>query len=140
MGILIIIGIGVAILGGLVYVGMKENSGDDPLQARLAEYADREVPATLEELELSISFRDRVVVPIFKALAGFISQFTPEQQLESTRHQLVLAGTAHKTDPRTFFGTRIMLTALLGVGAFFLFGVVTHQAPLNAILYTVGGA
>src|SRR5579859_4961675 len=140
MGILIIIIIGVVMLGGLVYVGMKENSGDDPLQARLAEYADREVPATLEELELSIGFRDRVLVPVFKTLANFVSQFTPEQQLESTRKQLILAGTAHKTDARTFFGTRIMMTALMGGGGFVLFAVVTHQAPLNAILYTVGFA
>src|SRR5215831_18544227 len=105
-GILLIIAAGVTILGGLIYVGVKENSGADPLQARLAEYADREVPATLEELEMSLSIKDRIIVPLFKALADLAARFTPEQQIETTRKQLELAGRAHKTDPRTFFGTR----------------------------------
>jgi len=140
VGIILIIALGVFILGGLIYVGMKENIGSDPLQARLAEYADREMPASLEELEMSLSFRDRVVIPIFKKLAELLTKFTPEQQLESTRHQLELAGKAHKTDARTFFGTRIILTALFGGGAFVLFFMVTKQTAVNAIALTIGGA
>ncbi|MEP7286591.1 MAG: type II secretion system F family protein [Chloroflexota bacterium] len=140
IGIIVIILAGVSVLGGLLYVGLKENSGSDPLQSRLAEYADRELPASLEELEMTLSFRDRVVLPLFKSLASLVTRFTPEQQIETTRHQLELAGQAHKTDPRTFFGTRIMLTALLGGGAFVLFFIVTKQAPLTAIGLTVGGA
>jgi tight adherence protein C len=136
IGTLIIIFSGVGILVGLVYVGMKENSDQDPLQARLAEYADRELPTSLEDLEMSLSFRDRVVVPLFNALAKLVTRFTPEQQIESTRKQLELAGKAQTTDARTFFGTRIMLTVLMGGLGFFLFFIVTHQSPLNAILLT----
>jgi len=139
-GIIILILTGVGILGGLLYVGLREQSGADPLQSRLAEYADREVPATLEELEMSLSFRDRVVVPIFKGLANLATRFTPEQQIESTRRQLELAGQATKTDPRTFFGTRILLTVLFGGGAFFLFFILTKQSFLNAVGLTVGAA
>ncbi len=136
IGIIIIILTGVGLLVGLVYVGMRENSDQDPLQARLAEYADRELPASLEELEMSLSFRDRVVVPLFRMLATTVTKFTPEQQIESTRKQLELAGKAHTTDPRTFFGTRIMLTVLMGGLGFFLFFIVTKQTALNAILLT----
>jgi len=139
-GIIVIIALGVFILGGLIYVGMKENIGVDPLQARLAEYADRELPASLEELEMSLSFKDRVAVPLFRALANLLTQFTPEQQIETTRKQLELAGKAHTTDARTFFGTRIIMTMLLGGGAFFLFFIMTKQTPVNAIAFTVGGA
>ncbi|MCC7449416.1 MAG: type II secretion system F family protein [Anaerolineae bacterium] len=140
IGIIIMIGAGVSILGGLIYVGFRDNANQDPLQARLAEYGDRELPASLEDLELSLSFRDRVLVPMFKMLANMVTKFTPEQQIESTRKQLELAGKAQTTDARTFFGTRIMLTVLLGGGAFFLFFFVSKQTPLNAILLTVGGA
>ncbi len=42
IGVIVILGLGISILGALIYVGMRENSGADPLQARLAEYADRE--------------------------------------------------------------------------------------------------
>ncbi len=140
IGVLILVLGGVGLLGGLVYVGMKDNAGQDPLQARLAEYADREEPTSLEDLELSLSFRDRVLVPIFKKIAELATQFTPEQQIETTRKQLELAGRSQKTDPRTFMGTRIMLTALMGGGAFFLFFIVAPQPALQAILFTVGGA
>jgi len=139
-GILLIIAAGVFILGGLLYVGMKENIGADPLQARLAEYADREMPSSLEELEMSLSFRDRILVPIFKKLAEILTRFTPEQQLETTRKQLELAGKAHTTDARTFFGTRILMTMLFGGGAFFLFFIATSQTPINKIGLTIGGA
>jgi tight adherence protein C len=136
IGTLIIILAGVGLLGGLIYVGIKDNSDQDPLQARLAEYADREMPTSLEELEMSLSFRDRVVVPMFRALANLAARFTPEQQIESTRKQLELAGKAQTSDPRTFFGTRIMLTVLMGGLGFFLFFIITKQSPLNAILLT----
>ncbi len=139
-GILLIIVAGVAILGGLIYVGVQDNANQDPLQARLAEYGDREVPATLEELEMSLSVRDRVFVPMFKALANLATRFTPEQQLETTRRQLELAGQAHKTDARTFFGTRILMTGLMGGGAFVMFFILTHQTFINALGLTVGGA
>jgi tight adherence protein C len=138
IGIIIIVLSGIALLGGLFWVGLRENSGQDPLQNRLAEYADRETPASLDELEMSLTFRDRVIVPLFKKLADFAAQFTPEQQIEETRKQLELAGKAQTTDPRTFFGTRIMMTLLFGVGAFILFFIISKQSALNAILFTGG--
>src|SRR5260221_7836253 len=140
VGIIIIIGLGVALLGGLIYAGMRENSGADPLQERLAEYGDREAPASLEELEMSLSFRDRVMVPVFKALANAVTKFTPEQQIESTRRQLELAGRAHTTDPGAFFGTRLMMTVLFGGLGFVVFGPLTHQPAVNALAFTTGFA
>src|SRR5260221_4189527 len=112
IGVIVILGLGISILGALIYVGMRENSGADPLQARLAEYADREVPATLEDLEMSLSFRDRVVMPLVKGLATMLTRFTPEQQVDATRKQLGLAGRALMTDRRAVFATRILLTLI----------------------------
>ncbi len=140
IGTLIFILTGVGILGGLLYVGFRNNTDEDPLQARLAQYGEQEMPRSLEELEMSLSFRDRVVVPIFKALASLVTKFTPEQQIEETRKQLELAGKAHTTDARTFFGTRILMTVLMGGGAFVLFFPISHQPPMTGFLLTVGGA
>jgi tight adherence protein C len=133
IGIIIMLVGGLVLIGGLVYVGMRDKSNVDPLQARLAEYGDRELPSSLEQLELEMSFRDRVLVPMFRTLANLATRFTPENQIEATRHNLELAGKAQTTDPRTFFGTRIMLTVVLGVAGFFLFFVITKQKPLNAV-------
>lgn len=131
---IIVIGLGgVGLIGGLIWAGVRGNSDQDPLQARLAQYGDREMPGSLEELEMSLSFRERVLLPVFRWLATTATRFTPESQIEQTRYQLELAGKAQTSDPRTFFGTRIMLTVILGVAGFVLFFLVTKQEPLNAI-------
>ncbi len=140
IGILVVVIGAIGLIGGLIYVGSRENSGEDPLQKRLAEYGDRELPTSLSELEMSLSFRDRVVVPVLRVIANAATRFTPEQQIEATRLQLELAGKAQTMDARMFFGQRLMLTVILGVGAFFLFFVVTKQTPVNALLLTIGGA
>jgi tight adherence protein C len=139
VGIIVIILGGLGLIGGLIYFGMRENSGRDPLQDRLAEYgyADKEIKS-LEDIELELSFSDRVVRPMFKAIAGVAARFTPENQLEQTRHQLELAGQSQKTDARTFFGSRIMLSVGMGVMGFLLFFRLAPQPPLNALLFTSG--
>jgi tight adherence protein C len=136
---LVVIGIGgVIFIGLMVYFGQRESSGRDPLQERLAEYGMRdEMPKSLEELEQQLSFSDRVVRPMFKAIANIASRFTPEQQLEQTRHLLELAGQSQKTDPRTFFGTRIMLSVGMGVIGFWLFFGLTSMGAPNNILFTL---
>jgi tight adherence protein C len=140
VGILIIALGGLGLLGGIIYYGMRENQGRDPLQERLSQYATIEsMPKSLEEVELSMSITERVIRPLFKNIAQTASRFTPENQLEQTRHQLELAGTAQKTDARTFFGTRVLLSLGMGVGAFLLFFRVAPQPPLNAFLFTLGG-
>ena len=108
--LLIIVGMG--ILGGLVYVGLNEDNNRDPLQDRLAQFGDREIPESLEDIELSLSFRDRVLVPLVEQLADITRKFTPQKQLEATRRQLELAGST--TEPTTFYATRIVFTVILG--------------------------
>src|SRR5215207_3272391 len=107
IGILILIILGVAILIGLVVVGRRAQTQEDPLQARLAEYGDRELPASLEELELSLSFQDRVIVPMYNTLAKTVIQFTPENQIEMVRAKIEQAGLTGKVEPTTFFGQRV---------------------------------
>jgi len=122
IAIIIVILAGVGILCGLIFVGLRDNTGYDPLQARLAEMADKEAQMTsLEDIELQVSFQDRVLIPMFQSLATMLASLTPEQQIESTRHQLELAGKGNNSDPRAFFGTRIIFTVVGGVAGFFLF-------------------
>jgi tight adherence protein C len=140
IGILALIIVGIVILAGLVIVGTREDKGVDPLERRLAEYADREMPASLEELELSLSMQERVIVPMYKALARFAVKFTPEKQIEDIRHNLELAGKIQTMEPVTFFGQRIALMLVFGLGAFFLFFFVSKWGPVKGLGGTVGGA
>lgn len=136
LGVLIIAGM--VIIGGLVYVGLREDNNRDPLQERLAQLGDRELPESLEEVELSLSFQERVLIPTMKKIAELTARLTPQKQLESTRHQLELAGMT--TEPTTFFLTRIILTVALGVGGALLGFVLLSSAFTTALLYTMGGA
>lgn len=119
VGILILVGL--LIVAGLVYVGMREDTGRDPLQDRLAQYGDRELPDSLEEVELQLSFRDRILIPLIKQIAAITVRFTPQKQLEATRKQLEMAGSTN--DPTTFFATRIVMTVIFFfLGAFLILG------------------
>lgn len=126
-----------AIIGALIYVGLREDSGRDALQERLSQYEDQVIPESLEEIELSLSFKDRVILPAIEKLSQIVTRFTPQKQLESTRHQLELAG--QTTDPTQFFLQRIIFTIVFGVVGLLL-GFVVMQKPVGeAILYTLGG-
>ena len=136
-GVVILVVFGLLVLGGLVYYGMRDDEDRDPLQARLAQYGDREMPQSLEEIELSMPFQERVLKPIFKSLAEIVTRFTPERQMEDTRRQLELAGNPNNMDATTFLGMRVGATAAFGLLAFLVFVVLTHQD--NAILFILGG-
>src|SRR5690606_24982564 len=133
--------VGLAIIAGLVYIGLREDNSRDPLQERLAQYGERDVPQSLEEIELSLSFRDRILIPMLKKIAEVTVRFTPEKQLEDARRLIELAGLAGTLEPTSFFALRIVATVGLGLLAFLLFFVFTSTtAPTQALLYTVGGA
>ncbi|MCL4236905.1 MAG: type II secretion system F family protein [Anaerolineae bacterium] len=138
--ILALIVAGVVLLGGLILVGHSDKADDNPLEKRLAEYGDRDVPASLEQIELSLSTRERVIIPTYRALARFAIKFTPENQIESIRRQIELAGKSQTMEPAVFFGQRIALTLVMGVGAFVLFFMFTDWGVAKGTMGTVGGA
>ena len=138
VGIIVLVVFGIFVIGGLVYYGMRDEDDRDPIQARLAEYGDRELPSSLEEIELSLPFQERVLKPLFRKLIDLVTRFTPERQLAETRHQLELAGNPNNMDAATFLGMRIGATLALGVLAFLVFVVMTKQQ--NGILFVLGGA
>ncbi|MCK6578561.1 MAG: type II secretion system F family protein [Anaerolineae bacterium] len=135
--VLAVIVVGTIVFVGLIYVGLREDRGRDPLQERLAQFEDKEIPQSLEEIEMSLSFRDRVLLPMMKALARLSTRFTPQKQLEETRRQIELAGMS--MDPATFFAVRIMVTIAFALGGFFVFFVGSRSTPpATALLYTIG--
>lgn len=137
--LLIAIVAGVAVFIALVYVGMREDRNRDPLQERLASYGEREMPSSLQDIELQLSFRDRILLPIARRLADLTVKFTPEKQLEDARRLIDLSGLTMA--PATFFAMRIGLTLLLTLGAFVVFFVMsTSTDRSSAILYTIGAA
>jgi tight adherence protein C len=135
--LLIVLGVLIAV-GVLIYVGVNNESGSDPLNDRLEFYGEQEIEIeSLEDVELKLSFKDRVLLPAAKKLAAFVANFTPQSQLEFTRRQLELAGQA--TDPTQFFLMRILLTIFLGLFGAYMGFIATDSDPTTALAYTGGG-
>jgi tight adherence protein C len=136
MSIPVIIGavlVGVAII--VIVVALGSRKPGESLSARLAEYSMRETPASLEEIELSMPFSERILAPMVRRASGFMVRFTPAQSLESTRHKLDLAGNPNNWTPSEFFGVRAVACVALG-GLIFLVLSIANVDFLPRIGFT----
>jgi len=126
--------VGVAII--VIVIALGSRKPGDTLSARLAEYSTRETPATLEEIELSMPFSERILAPMVRRTSGFMARLTPAQTLESTRHKLDLAGNPNNWTPSEFFGVRAVACVALG-GLIFLVLSIANVEWLQRIGLTV---
>lgn len=110
---LIIVGIIVlAII--LVVVGMRTPQAEDSIQERLAEVSIGEDPMTLEELELSQDFAQRILIPFFNQIGRVAQRFTPQATLESAKKRLEMAGNPMQMNPAFFLMLRFVFAFLFG--------------------------
>src|SRR5512136_1366004 len=113
--ILIGVGLVVAFAIILIVVGMNAPDPQETLQQRLAEYGAREQAVTLEEIELSLPFSQRIVLPFLNGIAQFMARFTPQRSLESARHNLELAGNPYNLTASQFWAARAGIAIVLGL-------------------------
>jgi tight adherence protein C len=115
--IIIIVVLGV-LVGAVVLVvaGIRKSKTqeEDPLTARLAEYSQRGEAVSLEEIELSQPFSERVIMPIMRRLGDMSSRFTPQHVIEQTRRRLELAGNPGRIDASTFLVLHFVAAVVLG--------------------------
>jgi tight adherence protein C len=105
----------------VVIAGIKAPEAKDPIQERLAEFSTRDTPLTLEEIELSQGFYERILLPFFNKIGQFALRFTPKATLENTRRKLEMAGNPMQMDPAFFLALRFILAILFGGGVFLVF-------------------
>ena len=134
--ILIGVGLVVAFAIVLIVVGMNAPDPQETLQQRLAEYGAREQAVTLEEIELSLPFSQRIVLPLLNGIAQFMARFTPQRSLESARHSLELAGNPYNLTASQFWAARAAAAVILG-GLVTALMFVTKQPWTQRILYPV---
>jgi tight adherence protein C len=114
MLVVVVVAVVVLLGGGLVLVGLRAPK-EDTLEARLAELGALDRPPTLEEIELSMPFTERVVTPILQKAAELVTRMTPAQTVERTRQKLELAGMPHRIGPAEFLAARYILGVIFGV-------------------------
>jgi tight adherence protein C len=121
----------VIILGAvfLIVTGLRASQGDDPLEDRLAEYVSRGETVSLEEIELSISFSERVIIPLARRLGELAIRFTPQNAIQQTTQKLEQAGNPANLEPTVFFALRF-----IGIGFGLLMLLVSSVAPDESFL------
>jgi tight adherence protein C len=136
----VLIVLGILIVGGaaaLVVVGLRQAGDVNPLEERLAEFADMGEAASLEDIELSQPFRDRVLVPLSKKLGEIALRFTPQNAIQEATVKMERAGNPRGLDPTVFFSLRLGVGIFLGVAMFIVLNVVAKDNV--KVLYRIGG-
>ncbi len=117
----IVIG-GVVVIAGIVGMifliryGMTLSGDSGDIQNRLEEYASREdAPLSLEEIELSQPFSQRIVRPMLINLSRAANRLSPSKSKANAELQLELAGKPYNWGATEFLGLRVFIAILLGV-------------------------
>jgi tight adherence protein C len=135
MEILIVVGVSGAIVLLVASLFLLRRAEEDPLSVRIDEYAAREEPVSMEEIELSLPISDRIFVPIIRRLSSLVIRFTPQSMLDNTAHKLELAGSPGNLSAAEFWVIRGVVCVVLGILFFIIIGQY-GQEPGKRILYT----
>jgi len=98
----------------LVFVGLRGEREVDPLEERLAEFAERGEMASLHEIEMSQSFLERIIIPMANKLGELALRITPQKALDQIQHKLEMAGNPRGVEPTTFFASRFIFAVVFG--------------------------
>ena len=135
---------GIVLVSGiivLVVVGMRtaasSQDAEDPLMARLAEFTERGDVVSLEELELSQPFSQRVLIPILRSIGEFSTRFTPQKVLEETNLKMELAGNPVRIDASTFLASRFVIAGFFGGFLILIFFISPRSWSLGTTILVV---
>lgn len=120
----------------LVVIGLRQSRGVDPLEERLAEFAERGEAASLHEIEMSQSFMERVVIPMANRLGELAVRITPQKALDSIERKLEMAGNPRGIEPTTFFAARFIFAVIFLVGLSLMYG--NELFEFTNFLITIG--
>jgi tight adherence protein C len=139
--LLIIVILVLGIAAALIYVGQKIPKGDvDPFAERLNEFSQRGEAVSLDEIELSQPFAERVIYPILRQFGELAAKNTPQNALQETTRKLELSGKAGWIDAPMFLASRFVAAAILGVGTFVVCKFSIFGLPLSqSLLYGMIG-
>ena len=141
MATVVIIALGVFLLVGLglaAYGWVRSREPGATLEERLADFGTLEQPATLEEIELSQPFSERVLLPLITNLAEFAMRLSPQRSTEALQHKLDLAGNPY--DLTRYIGIRVLAAVLFGALGVALTFVARTLPFIQRILLPVVGA
>lgn len=135
IGIILLVAFGATVL---VIIGLRDaKRSSDPLQERLEEFASRGETVTLEEIELSQPFSERVVLPVARRFGDIAMRFTPQNAIVNISRRIELAGNPPGLEPTIFFASRFIIAAFLGGGLALVFILSDVSWPLFRVLLII---
>jgi tight adherence protein C len=139
-GIVAVVFIGGAVALGIVGSRYAQNARDenDPLMNRLAEASQRGELTSLEDIELSQPFSERILLPFMKNMGEFSARFTPQKALQDTSHKLELAGNPGQIDAATFLASRFVIAGVFGGLMIMISSLPATPWPLGRTILAVG--
>lgn len=130
--VLILASLLLAVGGGLLLMlGVRAQQRSQIVEERLARFGRR--PPTLDDLELQLPFRQRVLIPLFERVAQLVLRVTPGVSLQRVERRLIEAGLIGSMRPLTFVGIRVVLALLL-----LLVGGLLMASSSSQALYRIG--
>lgn len=125
------------VVAGLVltmFIGLRGRGEEQTLeQERIYSVS---TPVTLEEVELSQPFADRVIRPGVTTLLNFLGRLTPQRNLQELQHRLELAGRPFGWTVVNFVGLRLLAALLLAVLGFIVMLAVSSLQLGQRLLLT----
>jgi len=121
----------------IIFVGLASRSSAGVVEERLGEFGTRSV-MTLEDIELSDPFGERVIKPMLNTIANAFARLTPRRNVENIQHNLDLAGNPYRWTAVEFTGLRLVagvLFAGLALGLTFI-----ARTPLRNQVFTTAMA
>ena len=134
-----VLALALVLVGVLLFMVFRGSGSSQSIEDRLNEMAALGQPISLEEIELSRPFTERVITPMLQGLSGLAQKMTPQHSLEQAQHTLLMAGLAHKIQPAQFFLMRIGGAILGGVLGVLLLSLYSGQAISRRIVAILGG-
>lgn len=122
----------------VVALVLRGTSSSQSLDDRLNELAALGQPISLEEIELSRPFSERVIVPMINWVTNTAQRMTPQNALEQVAHQINLAGMNNKVKPAQIYVLRMVATVVLFALLLFTVGL-NSSMPLIQRIGVVGG-
>ena len=125
----------------LIYVGQRMPEQDvDTFSDRLNEFSQSGEAVSLDEIELSQPFSERVIYPFLRKFGEISARNTPQNVLQETTRKIELAGKAGFVDAPMFLASRFVAAAVLGIGVFLVCTFSILAQPISrALLYSMIG-
>jgi tight adherence protein C len=120
----------------LVFQGLSRPQ-PDLLESRLAQFADHEM--TLDEMELSLPFADRVLRPFFDRIGKAIAERTPANQRQALEAKIDLAGRPYNLTVGSFLALQIITMVVFALLAYLLAVLLSLSGTMTLLAPVAGG-